>query len=207
MLEVLEQTAATLADTKAGWVTRRDAAQELGGAIVRAIEALAHHANDSDVDVRGAVLKELARATEALQGTSKKSEYSLEDIARGLAKDGERSVSAVEHGYAVDVRLKGGRHQCVYIGTHEIREGAPLIRVMTLCGSPTDTTFEWALRANVMLTHGAIALLETQGEQHIAIVRYFLMSEITPRDIRESVKEIARYGDWIEWKLSGKDDL
>ncbi|MBI5095308.1 MAG: hypothetical protein HZB26_23095 [Candidatus Hydrogenedentes bacterium] len=208
MFEEVDKAAATLADTKAGWVTRRDAVETLGGNASRAIAALQRHAEESDVDVRAAAQKELARAKSSLQAVKADAKAcSLEDLVRGLAKDGERTVTRADRGFAVDVRFKSGRTQRVYVAPHEIREGYPLVRVITYCGKPKDEAFEWALQANLKMIHGSIALEEERGEKRLVIVTCFLASEATPLEVRSAVKEIAYYGDWIESKLSGKDEL
>lgn len=208
MLTKLDTTAATLADTAAGWVTRRDAAEQLGEAAARAVAALSRFANETDVDVRSAVLKELAKTKAAFQKPPAEAKaLTLDDLACGLAKEGERTVTVIDHQYAIDFKLKTGRRQRVYLGSHEIREGTPLIRVMTICGQPVDTAYEWALRANVMLAHGAIALMDVDDVQQVVIVRYFAATDLKPAEILTTIKEIAYYGDWIESKLSGKDEL
>lgn len=209
MFEELDRAAASLRDAKAGWVTRRDAVETLGGAALRALESLRRHAREPDVDVRSAVQKALSRATAALEGVQPESEpYTLDQLVQGLEKEGERSVQRQGDGYVVDVKLKSGRSQQVYVSPCELREGAPLIRILTKCGTPTKDAYGWALRANLKLAHGAIALREEKGEEQFVLLNSFLASETTPLEMRNSVKEIAYYGDWIESKLSsGQDDL
>ena len=207
MLKLLEPAVAVLDNSRSGWVTRRDAAEQLAEEAAQAIASLSRHADDADIDVRSAALAALSKVTVALRSSPGESKpMTLDDLACSLAKPGERAVTIVEDGYAVDLALRSGRRQRVFLGAHTIREGAPLIRVMTVCGRPVDDTFEWALRANVMMAHGAIALFDVDGEPQLVIVRYYAAAEVKPAEVLTTIKEFAYYGDWIESKLSGKDE-
>lgn len=199
--------AQVLADAKAGWVNRRDAAELLGDVATRAWTALQARRNDPDVDVRMAVQKKLTQGSAVgLVAESRKS-YPLEELARACDKPGVRTVTAAADGYLVDVALKGGRRQQVYVSVATRSDGAPLVRVHTHCGGFRPDAATWALRANTQLSHGAIAVEEVDGAERFVLVDAYLADEVTPRQIKASVKELAKYGDWLEQRLTGKDEL
>ena len=86
------------------------------------------------------------------------------------------------------------------VGKFPPRGGAP-------CGKPRADAFEWALRANMKISLGALALTRDGGEERLVLTNCFLARTATPSLIKASVKELAHYGDWIESKLGGLDDF
>jgi hypothetical protein len=210
VFEDVTKAAETLENAKAAWVNRRDAAEYLLDTAGRALGLLQAHRNDPDVDVRRAVEKALGRLATDLGGVKPipaGGAYPLEGLARACEKPGQRAVKPHEHGYAIDVLLKTGRHQRVYLAPSTRKDGTKLIRVFTYCGKPTPESVQWALRINTQLTHGALGLACEGADATFVLVRSYLADEATPGAIKASVKEIAAYGDWIEGKLTGLDDL
>jgi hypothetical protein len=210
MSDEIAKDAELLSNSKAGWVNRRDAADRLGETAERALAALKSHHGDPDVDVRMAVEKALQRATGGLSGVTPgaaKRSYALQDLASACSKPGQRTVKAHGDGYEIEVLLNGGRRQKVYLMPHSRKDGAKLFRVYTYCGKPKPASLDWALRTNTKLTHGALALLGDADEERLVLVDSYLMDEATPEIIKRSVKETAFYGDWIESKLTGMDEL
>lgn len=210
MSEELERLAQQLRDTQAGWVARRDAAQGLGKAVCFALDILREYADEMDVDVRRVVDQALSEASAALEGVPplpSVKQYTLEELAKACAKDGERVVAPHGKGYVVQVTLKSGRHQAVFMNQHKRKDGAELIRVFTECGKPRADAFEWALRANMKISLGALALTRDGGEERLVLTNCFLARTAAPSLIKASVKELAHYGDWIESKLGGLDDF
>ena len=65
MIEDLNKNIAALADTRAGWVIRRDAAELLGELAKRSLAALKANLTEHDTDVRSAVEKALASVGES----------------------------------------------------------------------------------------------------------------------------------------------
>jgi hypothetical protein len=132
---------------------------------------------------------------------------SFDDLARACAKTGERTVTRHEQGYAIDVQLKEGRHQRVFLTAFERKDGVKLIRVFTYCGKPTPESLQWSLEVNMKLTRGALALCGKDADLRLVLVDCYPAGEATPHAVKTSVKEIAHYGDWIEQKLTGLDEL
>jgi len=210
MYEDIAQSAKVLGDTDAGWVDRRDSAQKLGDIAAKALDALREFGDELDVDVHRAVDDALANASAALAGIDpvrQSKHYTVEELARSCERDDNRVVAPHEDGFVVQVDLKSGRHQAVYIMPHTLRDGAELIRVFTKCGAPTDQSLEWALRANRKLSQGALAIEKNDGKKEFVLINCFLATELTPVEIKDAVKRIAFYGDWVETKLSDLDEF
>lgn len=210
MLEEIDDAMRRLADTKAGWVTRRDSADLLGRAALKALGALQQFSDEMDVDVKRAVDEALGRAAGVLKGVTPittPTPYSLEELVRACEKAGSRTVEKDEDGYVIRVRTDDNRAQAVHVRSFKRSDGIDLIQVYTVCGKSDANAYEWALRANMKLIQGAIALAKQGNEERFVLTACFLASEITKAEIKAAVKEVARYGDWIESKLSGMDEF
>lgn len=209
MARELDKHAAVLRDTSAGWVYRRDAAEYLGKLIEKSAAALRANAKDNDVDVRNAVQRALGHASAALAGIKPvvDEEFSLDDLARACARPGRREVAQDGQGYVITVSLKAGRTQTVYLQPITRKDGARLVQVLTYCGAFDQTAMAWALKMNTQLGRCALGLAARDGNDHFVLVNCIPAGEATPELVKAVVKEIAFYGDWIEHKLTGKDEL
>lgn len=207
LVQAVGSLAGVLADSKAGWVNRRDAAEVLGEVAVRSWTALQARRDDTDTDVRTAVQKKLTQGAAAGLAAEARRTYSLEELARACDKPGVRTVTAADDGYVVTVATKDGRKQQVYVNVVTRTDGPPLVRVWTACGGVRPDVLSWALKANAKLSHASIAI-EGEGEgERFVLVDGYLADEVTPRQIKAAVKELARYGDWLEQRLTGADTL
>lgn len=209
----IDKAAAALHDPRTGWVNRRDAAEALGNAAMHAIKTLRAHEEDPDTDVRETTRKLLREVAGVLAGIEPRppetapQSFSLEQLARACEKEGERTVTPRDGGFVVTVRLRQGRHQDILVSALERNDGVRLIRVFTDCGEASDDALSWALRANVKLTHCALALTSEGDAQRFVLTRCFLADAAGPAQVKAAVKEMAFYGDWMEKKLSGLDEL
>lgn len=209
MIKELDAIARTLADTGAGWVYRRDAAETLGKLTSRAVEALKAHADDKDRDVSDEVKRALGNAAASLEGIepiAQSRAHTLEELVKGLEKRGSRAVSPDGDGYEVKVELREGRSQVLHIERYERSDGVKCVRVFTHCGPASERTIEWALRNNMSMVQCAVATIEEKDELRLIIVNSFLDGHITPGEMKACIKEIAFYGDWMEKKLTGLDE-
>lgn len=211
MANSIEKAIAVVQDTKAGWVHRRDAVEFLAAAAGKAVDGLVAHREEPDVDVRAAVEKELGRLSAKVAGIAPLEEetarvYSLDELAQACEKPGKRSVAAWGEGYQVEVTLKDGRRQHVYIVPHREENRPPMVRIHTYCGQAAPGAFRWALKSNMRLVHGAVALTEEEGEERFVLVNSLLADKANPSEVKAAVKELSIYGDWIEKKLSGGAD-
>lgn len=208
MADELERAIEELGDTRAGWVTRRDAAQTLGRIATQALKTLAAHAADNDQDVRGVVTEALGWARAGLDGiepVAQERAYALDELIKYIEKPGSREVSASGDGYDITVSLNDGRKQHVHVGPGTSQSGLETVQVKTRCGPAPEKALKWALRNNVGLTHCGMALVEENGEEYLEMVNSFLADAVTPAEFKACVKEIAFYGDWADGKLTKGD--
>lgn len=212
MADWMERQAATLADAKAGWVTRRDAAEALGKVASRALEILHKHRDEPDVDVRSAIDKALAQATAELHGGALKSAAPaqpatapLETLAQKLAKEGSRAVTPEGAGFLVHLKLRDGRAQDVHIASFTGKDGAAWARVSSLCGPYAEKAALWSLRANLDLSYCAIAVEDVEGAPRLLFRAALPLEGLTFEALKTCVKEAAYSADWMEKKLTGED--
>ncbi len=204
----LEKAVSTLRDSRAGWVHRRDAVLDIERALRRGLEALHAHRGDKDVDVRRAVEQVLQRLRVPAPGPAPRAEsYDLAEAAHACEKPGERVVRAYGEGFCVDVHLNGGRSQRVYLAPQASEGGADTFRVFSYCTAPNAQVKEWALRNNDRLLHSAFAIAPGNEGEQLVLVRHFTQDDASPRRVKAAVKEIAHYADWLEKKLTGKDEF
>lgn len=210
MWEQIDGAIEKLKDTKAGWVTRRDAVELLGRVAVKSLDALQDASEEMDVDVRRSVDDMLGKAAAALQGVKPKLDsgpISLEDLAKSCAKEGVRVIEPEDEGFVVRVKLKDDRQQNVHLCRFSRADGVALVQVYTVCGKADEKSYAWALRANMKLIQGAVALAKQGDDERFVLTMCFLASEVTKSEIKAAVKEAAYYGDWIEQKVSGQDEF
>lgn len=199
-----------LRNRDSGWVHRRDAAEALGKTGAEIADTLRSLLDDSDVDVRRSIKEALGWASAGLRNVRpipQNRPYTLEELAKACERPGRREVAKEGDGYIVTATLREGRTQRVDIKPYTPKDGKNLIRVYTRCGKPTEEAYLWALKTNMSLSHGALALTEENGEEIIVMTNCFLADETTPEEIKAAVKELAFYGDYIEKKLTKLDEF
>jgi len=206
MIPEVQQAIQTLRNTQAGWATRKETAQKLGATIQKALQALHDHTQDADHDVRRAVHAALDLLTTQQRETLLR-DFALQELAQACEKKDTRTVTPHQDGYTIDVRIDQTRTQRVYLTPQTRNDGTRLLRIYTLCGKPDTPTTTWALRANTRLTNCAFALENHQGTEHIILNRNFERDKASPAETALAVKEIAFYGDWLEKKITGHDEL
>ena len=207
---MLDETKAQLADPNAGWVTRRDAAKKLGEVAVEALTALHGQLDIDDVDVRGAVndaVRSVAKCFSGIELTAAAPACSLADAVKACERPGKREIEKVGAGYIVHVKLDGGRKQSVHVTPFEWQDGTKLVRVFTRCGPMSEDAVRWALRTNLKITHGALALAKEGDGEEFVLTKVFLADDLSEEGVKASVKQLAHYGDWMENKLTGLDDF
>jgi hypothetical protein len=206
----LESHLETLRNTKAGWVHRRDAVEALAAMGRAVLETLRAHADDPDPDVRAAVSKAMAQLIGVPEKTREAaaSQSSLAELAAACRRAGKRTVTQEGADFRIEVLLENERKQQVLLREVVRRDGARLIQISTQCGAPTEESIRWGLRSNLKLAHCAVALgKDGAGAAVLMLVRNLDARLATPEAVREAVKEMAHYGDWLEKKLTGLDEL
>lgn len=203
MLDELDKAIAALDNPDAGWVNRRDAAELLGQAGARAIEALEKHREEPDVDVRKAI--DAARRQVDAGTPGKPQAPGLDELVRALEQPGRRDVAKRGDGFQIDLAIKDGRRQKVMVMPSTRNDGHPIIRIYTRCAKPTEAILARMLRLNMSLAQCAVALSGPEDNEMLVMVNCFLADEVTPEAFKSSVKEVAFYADWLEEKLTGAD--
>jgi hypothetical protein len=209
MNECIQEWTGKLSNQDAGWVIRRDAAEKLSQIAEESIMLLKSHRDDSDRDVQKEVsdallrIKSLAENTEASEINHKPS---LEKLVKALKKPGSRDVNAVSDGFDITVSLNDGRTQTVNVSPGKSQSGNDLVHVTSICGEAIEKVHAWALKSNVQFSHCALATKTIDSKSMLVMVKSFLAEEVSFRQLKASVKEIAYYGDWVESKLD-KEDL
>lgn len=210
MNDEIDNVIRRLRDTKAGWVTRRDAAEHLGKMATQALVALQSFSDEMDVDVRRAIDEWLGKAAAIVKNVKPMAEaraYTLEELVRSVAKEGSRDVEADGDGFVARVTLKGGRSQSVHVREFLREDGVKLVQVYTVCGRADEKAYAWALRANMKLIQGAVALSKDGEDERFVLSTSFLADQVSKVEIKSAIKETAFYGDWIEQKLSKQDEF
>ena len=117
-------------------------------------------------------------------------------------------VSADKKGSTYVLRVPlGDRHQDVTINMKaKDSAGQPLVVAYTRCGPADEKHYDWALRQNVKMSAGAIAVVDIEDHPNFVVVDVMARSTVTPVILFNSVKRIARKGDELESALTKADD-
>ncbi len=109
-------------------------------------------------------------------------------------------------GFSITVPVPGDRQQKVRVNfeTSDF-EHAPMVVVETTCGKSGRDGYQWALQENRRMALGAIALDMIEGEEHFVLAENILENEVTPKKLFRAITYVARMGDKVEYKLTGKD--
>jgi len=191
---------------------------ELGArdAVPKLVEAV------NDADVHSAAVEALEHITgegfgddydawKRWLGINGEGETPRQDADEPALSDGNLIRKAV---YGTDISAEGStlrvpfgdRHQDVMINFKPTdSSGTPLLVVYTRCGPAKPKLFEWALRQNVRMSAGAIAIADVKGKPEFVIVDVLVRSAATPDQLIESVRRVARKGDELEAALSESD--
>jgi hypothetical protein len=204
MFEGIERAAQILADSGAGWVNRRDAALFLGETANSSLAALIRYRNDMDQDVKNAVENCVTKVCSCVRDVKHEGapvEHTLEEIAQACSEVPEVTVTMHVQGFVADVKLANGHEHRVFVSRYAAENGPPTIRVFSICGRKTPQAIPWALRKNMQLSHGALALTGEGDDEQFALVDYYLASQASPIEVAASVREFGFYGDWIQTQL------
>lgn len=208
MWEELEQRIRDLSDLKAGWVTRRDAAEALGAAASKALTCLNTYRDDKDQDIRSAVQRALATVPRlAASAPNDAGASTVEELVKSCEKPNKRMVTPHGEGFTVQVKLEDERSQVVYVKPFARSDGLQLIRVYTFCGEANDETIRWSMAANTKLPHCAFALHKSDNKEWIILAYNFDRERAKPADFKTVVQAIAYYGDWFEQRRGGADEF
>ncbi len=106
----------------------------------------------------------------------------------------------------VKVSFSDGRSQRIWIACDQTDpDGEPLLQLCTPCGPADPERYEWALRLNMSIAYGSIAIAQLGDDLCFAIVDSYLKNVVNPAQITKSMLTLANEGDRIEAMLSKQD--
>ncbi|MDP6629789.1 MAG: hypothetical protein QGH42_02365 [Kiritimatiellia bacterium] len=107
---------------------------------------------------------------------------------------------------ALTVSLPDDRSQQVWVDfSKQDDDEQNIVQLCTPCGDADTVRYEWALKLNMAIKYGAIALAELDGAQCFAMVDSYLRATCDPEDLAKSLMSLAEQGDAIEKALAHED--
>jgi len=128
------------------------------------------------------------------------------DLLLAAVKGLPAEVSGGKGQYAVTVSLDDGRSQQIWVDFSKTdTSDQPIVQISTPCGEAVADQYEAALKLNMAIPYGAVALALLDGKLCFAMVDAYLRSTVHPEDIAQSIMMLAREGDGIEKALAEED--
>ncbi|MBL7223027.1 MAG: hypothetical protein ISS72_04165 [Candidatus Brocadiae bacterium] len=129
-----------------------------------------------------------------------------ETIIKAATAGADIDVRQHSGGYVLTVPLEGNRRQRVTVSfTAQDFEDEDLVVVYTECGPAQQKNFEWALRQNLRMSFGAIAIRDRGGQPTFVMVNTHPRKTLDVDELRKSIVLLASKGDKLEQALT-KDD-
>jgi len=130
----------------------------------------------------------------------------LDNIINEIFKDTLITSAEIPDGFELVIPLPGERKKKVFVtfGRQDSEE-EEIFQIFTICCEASTSLYEFALRMNMELDYGALALKEMYGDDFFVIVDTQLVRTAQPVEIEKSVITLAEIGDDIERILTGKD--
>jgi len=108
--------------------------------------------------------------------------------------------------FVVTVSLPDGRSQQVQVSFGlKDTSGHPIVQLTTPCGAADPRRYETALKLNMSIPYGAIALASLEDALCFAMVDSYQRATVHPEDLAESILSLAQHGDSVEKMLTGAD--
>ncbi|HRU05766.1 MAG TPA: HEAT repeat domain-containing protein [Candidatus Brocadiia bacterium] len=126
----------------------------------------------------------------------------LAEATRGL----DATVTTTGGTSFVEMLLADGRRQKVRVvmGATD-SEKSPIVIVYTECAPADPKLYEFALRTNLSLPYGALALREVDGRDRLVLFNSLSRECLSPQALRKTIVSVAEKGDQIERRLTGQD--
>jgi serine/threonine protein kinase len=166
-------------------------------------------------EVAALVARLLAKTAEARHASAEELDEDLQVVllqltdAEGLVRDSLRGLACQVQGqdghYRVLLDVPGGRRQEVFIEIGAGRSGQKLVTVYSVCGPAEAAHYEFALRLNAELAYGGLSIRQVEGRPMFVMARAYPRGRVSPAEIRDVLREIARRGDWVEEQLTSVD--
>lgn len=133
-------------------------------------------------------------------------ELSDDALIRAATRDLQAAIGSSGDRYTIEITLPDKRKQrvCVDFNASD-SDGAALVRLYTPCAKAAPDKYEWALKNNMNLSHGAIGLARMKGELWFTLVNTHLRATVHPEALAKSILTLAHKGDTVERLLTGED--
>ncbi len=116
------------------------------------------------------------------------------------------TVSGSGQEYALTVSLPEDRSQQVWVDfSKKDNDDRAIVQLCTPCGDADSIRYEWALKLNMAIPYGAVAVAELEGRLCFAMVDSYLRATCDPEDLAKSLMSLAEQGDAIEKALVHED--
>jgi len=141
------------------------------------------------------------------QGVAPEAHEELTDadlVARAVEGSSATLEEEAPGRYVVEVPVSGGRSRKVWVvfGQSD-HEGAPIVLVFANCGPARADCYEAALRLNLKMPYGAVALRDAGGEPQFVMFNTILRAALTPVELHKSIFAIGERSDRVEHHLGG----
>lgn len=130
----------------------------------------------------------------------------LGELIQSFIEGTEIACVEIDEGYELVIPQPGRRRQKVYITTdRRDSDGEDIYQIFTVCTEAAPNLFEFALRANMEMDYGAMAIKDIFGQDFLVIVDTQLVRTAQAAEIEKSALALAELGDDIEQILTGED--
>ena len=110
-----------------------------------------------------------------------------------------------ENGYVVRLPVGAGESRPVYARFGgEDHEGAPIVIVYANCGEAEPDHYETALRKNLNMPYGAIAIRDIRGIPHFVTFNTILRQALSPTELRKTILTVGEQAERVQRDLGAK---
>jgi hypothetical protein len=131
---------------------------------------------------------------------------SLRALVSEITSETLIGTEEIENGFILKVPLPDQRTQKVYITVdRRDADGENLFQIFTVCAQADPELFEFALKMNMELDYGALAIKNIDEKDALVMVHTQLVRTAQPAEIEKSLLTLAEVGDDLERILTGED--
>lgn len=128
------------------------------------------------------------------------------DLVREAVKGLKVEISARKGRFDLDVSLPEGRHQrMMLLMSAKDPDGHGLVVIYSECAPAKPDRFEWALRRNLTMPYGSLAIRDGKSGPKFVMFNTLLRGSLTPLELRKSILTVARKADQVEKALTDED--
>jgi len=111
-----------------------------------------------------------------------------------------------EDAYRVELSLEEGKRQDVSVAFGlKDHEGSPIVIVYSDCGPARPEHYETALRLNLKMPYGALAIRDRGGVPYLVMFNTLLHEALSPLELCKSITTVGERAERVHEELSGLD--